>query len=213
MNAPKNRQSDERKSHIANFVLLTPVLVAWASWPASATSCAGGTATWSMVTAPSGVRCPTRMPNRTTRAPIGTSHGLEHGRIAEDGQPESEDEREVRRRRHVDAVPIAVPLAPVLVSPVAAGGTFLDRDRGTARNAHRVAGLVFGVLRCQKSSRASTCGISAKLYIGGDGIVHSSVRPSHGSSPDTCPWRRLTITLTMKRRTEKAMTKDPTVSS
>ena len=35
MNAPKNRHSDERKSHIASFVLLMPVLVAWASWPCS----------------------------------------------------------------------------------------------------------------------------------------------------------------------------------
>jgi hypothetical protein len=48
MNAPKNRQSDDRNSHMASFVLLTPVAVswaAWASWPDSTTSCADGTAT------------------------------------------------------------------------------------------------------------------------------------------------------------------------
>src|SRR5215216_5535000 len=43
-------------------------------------------------------------------------------------------------------------------------------------------------LRCHQSSRASTTGISAKLYAGGgDGIDHSSVRASHGSLPATGP--------------------------
>jgi hypothetical protein len=47
-------------------------------------------------------------------------------------------------------------------------------------------------LRCQKSSRASTSGISAKLYSGGgDGIDHSSVPACHGSLPDTSPAVRL----------------------
>src|SRR6478752_733815 len=43
-------------------------------------------------------------------------------------------------------------------------------------------------LWCHQSSRASTTGISAKLYAGGgDGIDHSSERPSHGSFPATLP--------------------------
>src|ERR671911_2918974 len=68
--------------------------------------------------------------------------------------------------------------------------------------------------RCQNSSRDSTCGISAKLYIGGgDDVVHSSVRASHGSSPEGFPRRRLTNTLTMKMSTETAMMNDPIVSS
>jgi hypothetical protein len=45
MNAPKNRQSDDRNSHMASLVLLTPIPVAGASWPASTTSCSDGTAT------------------------------------------------------------------------------------------------------------------------------------------------------------------------
>src|SRR6266436_5457909 len=32
MNAPKKRQSDERNSHIASFVLPIPVWVSWATW-------------------------------------------------------------------------------------------------------------------------------------------------------------------------------------
>src|SRR5713101_5487597 len=43
-------------------------------------------------------------------------------------------------------------------------------------------------LRCHQSSRAWTRGISAKLYSGGgDGIDHSSDRPSHGSPPAIGP--------------------------
>src|SRR5436190_1175429 len=43
-------------------------------------------------------------------------------------------------------------------------------------------------LWCHQSSRASTTGISAKLYSGGgDEIDHSSERPSHGSSPAILP--------------------------
>ena len=49
-------------------------------------------------------------------------------------------------------------------------------------------------LRCQKSSSACTTGISAKLYSGGgEGIVHSSVRPSHGSAPAVSPRFRVLI--------------------
>ena len=159
MNAPKNRQSDDRKSHIASLVLLTPVAVSWpcASWPGSTTSVRrAGRRPDPSSSAPSWGSMPhAYIPNRTTSAPIGTSHSvLEHRRVPEDRQAESEDEREVRRRRHVDAVPVAVPFATVLVAPVTAGGTFLDRDRGTARNAHRVAALVLGVLAVPEVVRA-----------------------------------------------------------
>ena len=65
-------------------------------------------------------------------------------------------------------------------------------------------------LRCQKSSRACTCGISAKLYSGtGVGIDHSSVRPSHGSAGALRGLRAVMITLTRKISTEKAMTNEP----
>src|SRR5438132_6671148 len=48
---------------------------------------------------------------------------------------------------------------------------------------------------CQKSSRACTSGITAKLYSGGgDGIDHSSVRPSQGSD-DAGASLALTMTL------------------
>src|ERR687898_425074 len=44
MNAPKNRQSDDRKSHIANFVLVTPVAVACGSCGAGRCAVSGSVA-------------------------------------------------------------------------------------------------------------------------------------------------------------------------
>jgi len=68
-------------------------------------------------------------------------------------------------------------------------------------------------LRCQSSSRLVTSGISLKLYSGGgDGMVHSSVRASQGSSP-TISDLRVMKTLMMKMRIERAMTKEPTVDT
>src|SRR5947208_646356 len=62
----------------------------------------------------------------------------------------------------------------------------VSRSRGTARPS---SSSVY--LRCHSSSRASTSGTSAKLYSGGgDGIVHSRVRASHGSAPTLADVRR-----------------------
>src|SRR3954447_9069032 len=54
-------------------------------------------------------------------------------------------------------------------------------------------------LRCHQSSRASTTGISAKLYSGGgDGIDHSSDRASHGSFQAITPRLLLYMMFTKK---------------
>src|SRR5579862_629883 len=68
-------------------------------------------------------------------------------------------------------------------------------------------------LRCQNSSREVTTGISAKLYSGGgDDVSHSSVRASHGSSPQSSPRWRVKMTLTRNTSTDVAMMKAPIVA-
>src|SRR5262245_4207637 len=71
-------------------------------------------------------------------------------------------------------------------------------------------------LRCQKSSRPSTSGTSAKLYSGGgDEVDHSSVRPSHGSSPATSPCLSTSDLMMLIKRisTENARMNAPTLTS
>src|SRR6266446_2087452 len=66
----------------------------------------------------------------------------------------------------------------------------------------------------QKSSRSCTTGTTAKLYTGGgDGIVHSRVRPSHGSAGAGAPERVVLTTLARKTRKETAMVKAPMVAT
>src|SRR5712692_3464285 len=66
----------------------------------------------------------------------------------------------------------------------------------------------------QKSSGPWTVGMRAKLYTGGgEGMDHSSVRPSQGSSPAACPDRIVLATLTMKNKIDTAMMKEPMVDT
>src|SRR4249919_530901 len=57
-------------------------------------------------------------------------------------------------------------------------------------------------LRCQNSSSEWTSGISSKLYTGGgDAVIHSNVRASHGSFDSSGRWRIVVLTtLTMNTR-------------
>src|SRR5215510_3486441 len=66
----------------------------------------------------------------------------------------------------------------------------------------------------QKSSRSCTTGTTAKLYTGGgDGIVHSSVRPSHGSAGAVTPERVVFTTFKRKTSRESTMISEPTVAT
>src|SRR5215468_8871779 len=66
----------------------------------------------------------------------------------------------------------------------------------------------------QKSSRACTTGTTAKLYTGGgDGMVHSSVRPSHGSAGAGAPERVVFTTFKRKTSRENTMISEPTVAT
>ena len=61
-------------------------------------------------------------------------------------------------------------------------------DRAALGQRHEPAFVVLGVLAVPEVVTRLDVGTSAKLYSGGgDGIDHSSVRPSHGSSPATAP--------------------------
>src|SRR5215510_5756026 len=66
----------------------------------------------------------------------------------------------------------------------------------------------------QKSSRSWTTGSTAKLYTGGgEGMVHSRVRPSQGSAGAGAPERVVDITLARKTRSDSAMMKTPIVET
>src|SRR6266540_5310047 len=66
----------------------------------------------------------------------------------------------------------------------------------------------------QNSSRSCTTGSTAKLYTGGgEGIVHSRVRPSHGSAGAGAAERVVLTTLPRKTRKDRAMMKAPMVAT
>src|SRR5215831_9133185 len=66
----------------------------------------------------------------------------------------------------------------------------------------------------QNSSRSCTVGTTAKLYTGGgEGIVHSRVRPSHGSAGAGAPERVGVTTFHRKMSRESAMVKAPMVAT
>src|SRR5262249_61387548 len=66
----------------------------------------------------------------------------------------------------------------------------------------------------QKSSRSCTVGTTAKLYTGGgEGIVHSSVRPSHGSAGGGGPGRGGVIRLGRATGREEARVGAPTAAA
>ena len=198
MKAPKNRQSDERNSHIASLALVTPVGVGRgrrgraAGTAGSSLGVCSTVASIGVVQRPAcghaplqssgscpGLEAPGEHAEQEHEQTRGSraSGFAEHGRVAEERAAQGEDERVERRRRHVDAV--TVPWRRCAVGR----GRRPTRRRaaGGSRTSRPSASSVY--LRCQQSSRASTSGISAKLYSGGgDGIDHSSERPSHGSS-------------------------------
>src|SRR5438552_103117 len=67
---------------------------------------------------------------------------------------------------------------------------------------------------CQKSSSACTMGISSKLCSGGgDEVIHSIVRASHGSLPAISPCLRECTALYMKSRIEAAIVNEPIVDT
>ena len=134
---------------------------------------------------------------------------LEHRGVPEDRQPQRHDQRVERRRRQVDAVRLAVS-ARRRASPCH-GAVVRSRRQEAGR-----AGPLRPRCTCGARSRraACTCGTSAKLYSGtGDGIDHSSVRPSHGSALATSPSRSVLITFTRNTSTDSAMTNAPIVAS
>ena len=73
--------------------------------------------------------------------------------------------------------------------------------------------FALGRSRCTcgaRSRRGAHDGISAKLYSGGgEGVVHSSVRASHGSAPASSPALRLETTLKMNTRIDSAIVNAP----
>ena len=208
MNAPKNRQSDDRNSHIASLALVMPVACRGRRRRivVSAGAAAGAAPGLGRRTVLGGVcsmrrhaAAPQSLGSSRARGPTRRCRTGRHDRTR-DQQPEglvntarvargSADraatiEREVRRRRHVDPVAVAVIVAvgdawPRCRRPRCVGWRLRrpTRRRRPRRDGSRTsrpsASSVY--LRCQKSSRASTSGISAKLYSGGgDGIDHSS---------------------------------------
>src|SRR5436305_8548925 len=74
-----------------------------------------------------------------------------------------------------------------------------------------------GSLGCFRSHRGRllrTTGSFSKLYSGGgELVVHSSVHPSHGSSPASWPERSECTTFTKNVRIERAWKKTPMVSN
>src|SRR5215831_16909710 len=59
----------------------------------------------------------------------------------------------------------------------------------------------------------STCAGGVTLPGGGEGIVHSSVRPSHGSAGAGAPERAVVATFHRKTSSESAIVKAPTVAT
>src|ERR1043165_4610192 len=89
-------------------------------------------------------------------------------------------------------------------------GGIVDAGLGASFTSRPSSSSVY--LRCHHSSRCVTTGISAKLYSGGgDEVIHSSVRPSHGSSSQYSSLRNVAMTLTRNTSTDRAMMNAPIV--
>ena len=71
--------------------------------------------------------------------------------------------------------------------------------------------------RCQNSSNACTVGISSKLCTGGgEVVIHSSVRASHGSATSAAAglgFAYVVTRFTMKTRIDRAIKNAPTVAT
>src|SRR5680860_250269 len=106
MSAPKSRHSDDRNSQMASLALLKPVPVPWSScppcWPGLVATCSISTSSRLLAR---GLEGPGVHPEQQD----GDAHGaeqpaVEHNAVGEDRHAGRHDEREVRRRRHVDAM-------------------------------------------------------------------------------------------------------------
>ena len=208
MNAPKKMHSDDRNTHIASLVLVVPVLrvgvpvhgrviVGRRARPAGASS------VWAIdqsSAVPGSMRPGEDAEQEHDHARDREPRVLEHRGVAEDRQTERQDEREERRRRQVDAVAVAV--AVVGRRDVATGAVVATPPAGQAAR----GGPPRPRCTCGARSRrrAWTSGISAKLYSGtGDGIDHSSVRPSHGSALATSPRAAVLMMFTRNTSTDE----------
>ena len=80
MNAPKNRHSDDRKTHIASLVLVVPVVVSVRAVAVVVVRCSlgAGSVAWAIASPPPfRARCAQAyMPNSRTRTPGIASHGF-----------------------------------------------------------------------------------------------------------------------------------------
>src|SRR6185295_9421160 len=66
----------------------------------------------------------------------------------------------------------------------------------------------------QRGSRLVTVGMTEKLYTGGgDGMLHSSVAPPHGSFEAACPCPRVRHTLKRNTRIDTPIRNAPTVET
>src|SRR6266536_2795641 len=86
---------------------------------------------------------------------------------------------------------------------------------GCAAHASAPSAWAWAATRASYTGRFDrTGGSRSKLWAGGgEGVAHSSVKPSHGSAGALRGLRRVTITLTRKTRIATAITKAPRVAS
>ena len=117
------------------------------------------------------------------------------------GRPKREHDRPVRRRRQVHVGSRA------LLDDVLGGG-----------DAHDASVLVLAVLAVPELVERVTVGTSSKLWPGvGHGIIHSRLRPSHGSRPSASllalALRRLSTMLAKNTRNDRAMVNAPMVDT
>ena len=200
MNPPKNRHSEPRNSHIAELGVGDAGVGRRARAPCAVTGVVGARARRVRrrrsasarvrhrrsvrLGRPGSMRPAVDAERAATSTPATASHEfLNIDAVADDRQPERDDQRPVRRRRHVDAVPASARRPSSCRRPSSASSaTAAPSAAGT-----QAALVVLGVLAVPELVEARRrSGISAKLYSGGgDGIVHSSVRASHGSCAAT----------------------------
>ena len=216
MNAPKNRPPTTRNSQIASLLLLTPVLVVVAvvlgvrrrrRRPRSGGDdglrhqCASvGVGSGSV---DGSIAQPVSPKNADDDADREQPPVLEHEAVAHDRQAEREDERPVRRRRHVDAVR-------------------LDADRGCGRHRRRATGgqlhqpalVVLGVLAVPELVAVRDDRDLREVVLGRrrrGRSTRASARPT-GRRPHSSPRRAVKMTFTRNTSTDNAMMNAPIVA-
>src|SRR3990172_12665707 len=96
--------------------------------------------------------------------------------------------------RTIQSVCATAPLAMPMIPTAATTGQY--DPPGIWMGSGGTSGMAFIWVTDHLGNRLSTSGITVKLYSGGgDGMVHSSVAPPHGSLPATSPFRQLRHTL------------------